>query len=526
MPQRSRKHARVMTVRAVPDRGLDLSTAPTAIHNNALTRAYNVWYEPQVNGLVTRYGLSLADAPALPGPVSALHYHVGSNGNGHLLAATGTSTGEDALYRLAPAAEGTQWHKVLALRTTDGNAPGLLSFDGVLLVADGRDEGLVAWDGEKEAPVPGSPARPTVVKTIADRVVCNSLNSPDAVFFSEPENHAGWSVSNGGAAVIIPAGFGEGMEVNAMADLYGLLVVSKVHKDAGGNITQKRLHGISTLGAPADWCGVQLSQTSSSATGNAMAGVTDRVYFLDSDGPQSLIPAPGGAYGDVAIDSRMGPRIHPLISGTARRVTAASVQWLRNLAQLWFIVRSGAASKIAVYHPMQNGGAWSELQFPISPRSLCEVGERVYLAGDDGRLYQLEPTGNDWTPEGPQPVYATLRTKKYEQMGGDVILRGVKLGIGRIIPAGLRVEAVDDNDTRSLVAETTTAHTGSADQKIYDAHDKIANANWKIAGGIAPVPQYFDWRANVRKTGLYLQVRAIGGRVVFESINGLLAVVG
>ena len=526
MPVRGRKHQRVTTVQCVPDRGLDLSTSPVAIHANALTRAYNLWYEPRINGLVTRDGLTLADAPALSAPVSALHYHVTTDGTGHLLAATATDTRADALYLLDESGAAPVWRKILDLETTGGDAPGLLSFDGVLLVADGRSGGLMAWDGKNTAAVQGSPARPTVVATIADRVVCNSLDSPDAVFFSEPENYEGWSVIAGGAALIIPAGFGEGMTINAMTGLYGMLVVSKSHKDAAGGITQKRLHMISTLGTPDNWAGVQLSQTSGAAARGAMAGVADRVYLLDTDGPQSVTPSPGGAYGDIAIDPKIGPKIHPLISGAARRATQATVHWVRNLAQLWFIVRNGGAATVAVYHPLQGGGAWTELQFPVAPRALCEVGERVYLAADDGRIYLLAPTGTDWTPEGERPVFTTLRGKKFEQMGGDMILRGVKLGIGRVMPATVRVEAVDEDETRYAVAEVDTAETGSADQKIYAAGGKIANAVWKIAGGTAPVPQYFDWKCNVRRAGLYLQVRSVGGRVVFESVNGLFAVVG
>ena len=138
----------------------------------------------------------------------------------------------------------------------------------------------------------------------------------------------------------------------------------------------------------------------------------------------------------------------------------------------------------------------------------------------------MAPTGTDETTAGTQPIYATMRTKKYEQMGGDVILRGVKLGVGRVLPTNIRIEAVDESGGRYLVAEQDTAETGSSAQKIYDAKDKISAANWKISGGSDPVSQYFDFKANVRKAGLYMQVRTIGGRVVFEGLNGMFAMVG
>lgn len=526
MAVRSRKNQNVKPVACIPERGLDLSTSATAIHDNALTRAYNVWYEPAMQGLVTRYGLELVDVPPLPYPISLLHYHVMNDGTGYMLACTATNISADALYRLDESGSTKAWVKILDLETKGGNAPSLLSFNGVLLIADGRNGGIVAWDGSTINEIQGSPSRPTVLTSIADRVVSNGLGSPDAVFFSEPEDYTGWSVSSGGAALIIPAGFGDGMTINAMTSLYGVLVVSKVHTDSLGNITHKKLHMIAALGTPSSWAGVQLSQTSSAAAPYAMTGVADKVYFLDNDGPQSLIPSPGGAFGDVAIDSKLAPKVLPLIAGASRRCTQAAVQWVRNLAQLWYIVRSGAAATVAVYHPLQGSGVWTELQFPIAPRSLCEVGNRVYMAGDDGRLYMLAPTGKDWTPEGDKEIFATVRTKKYEQMGGDVILKAVKVGVRRVLPTNIRVEAVDDDGGRYLVAETTTLKTGSADQKIYDAGDKIANANWKIYGGDVAVPQYFDWKTTVRKSALSLQVRTIGGRVVIENISGLIAVVG
>ena len=526
MPVRSRKQQTVKVMQCVPDRGIDLSTAPAALNNNALTRAYNLWYEPNINGLVTRYGLSLTTAPALPAGISKLHYHVMADGKAHLLAATTTTNSTDALYSLDESGTTPAWVKVLDLVTSNGNAPGLLSFDGVLLIADGRNDGLMAWNGTSVSTVSGSPAKPTVLTTIANRVACNSLSSPDAVFFSEPEQYDKWNTVAPGNAVIIPAGFGDGMTINAMSALYTTLIVSKVHTDSSGNITQKRLHMISTSGTTSTWSGSQLSQTSCAVGLHGMAGVADTVFFLDSDGAQSLSPSTAGAYGDIAVDTKIGPKVRPLIAGMARKATQATVQWVRNLGQLWFIVRSGAASVVAIYHPMQGGGAWTEQQFPVSMRSLCEVGERVYIGGDDGRLYLLAPTGTDELPSGKQPIYATLRTKKIEQMGGDVILRGVKLGIGRVLPSNLRVEAVDENGGRYLVADTDTVTTGSSLQKIYDAKDKISSANWKIAGGTAPVPQYFDFKANVRKPGLYIQARTIGGRVVFEGVNGLFAMVG
>ena len=519
MPVRSRKQQSVAARVVYPLKGIDLSKPSSAIHDNALTRAHNFWYEPSYQGIVTRMGTQSINANTLPGVITNLHYHVLVGGTGYLVAATNDLVQGKALWALIENAGENQWLNITELE----NEPSLMSFDGVLLIADGRNGGLVAWDGMTVNEIQGSPPRPTVLAIISDRVVSNSLDALDAVFFSEPEQYDAWSVSSGGAALIIPAGFGEGMQINGLTALYGILVVSKVSKDTSGMITQKRLHMINTQGTPESWSGVQLSASNSTSVRNAITSVADKVFFLDSDGIQSVSPSTGGAYGDISIDPETGIRIQALIGQQARRATSADVKWIKYLGQLWFIIRAGGSSTIVIYHPL-HGGAWTEVSYPFTPRCLCEALGNVYIAADNGKVYKFIPIGED---DGVK-TQTLLRTKKFDNIGGDVILRGVKLNIGRLQPAKVRVEAVgDDEVTRYGVANFETESVGSSEDYIYDANHHIYDANWPIFGGRGPVASLLDWRvAGPRDPAMSIQIRTNGGRITIDSIQAVIANVG
>jgi hypothetical protein len=146
----------------------------------------------------------------------------------------------------------------------------------------------------------------------------------------------------------------------------------------------------------------------------------------------------------------------------------------------------------------------------------------------DGCVYKFVQTGRDAGLHGDKDIFTMVRSRKFEQMGGDLILRGAKLTIGRIQPSLIRMEAIgNDGASRYLIAEEMTREVGSGDDLIFDANYKIYDANWPIAGVTRAVPQIFDWRvAGPRDPGLYLQVRTLGGRVTIDSIQGLAAIVG
>ncbi|MCL1985184.1 MAG: hypothetical protein FWG59_01880, partial [Betaproteobacteria bacterium] len=430
---------------------------------------------------------------------------------------------EFGLWRLAAAQDGGQeWENMYPLR---GEAA-LMSFNGCLLIADGREEGLVAWDTENFLAVPGSPPRPTVLGSIADRVITNSLDAPDYVFFSGPQDFEDWSVTDGGAAVDVAAGFGEGMEVNGFAVVYSTLIVSKLAKDAAGHVTQKRLHMINTEGTPSSWSTARLSSVNAACVRGAITTVQEKAYFLDSDGIKSAAPSIAGTYGDIAVDPSTGVRIHAKIGAQAATASRAWLHWCKNLGQLWFIITSGGASSVVLLHPMQ-GMAWTEVQYPFDPGCMCEVGKDVYLGAADGSVYRFTGTGKDEGRNEERPVYGMLRSRKFGQMGGDLILRGAKLTLGSIQPTRIKLEAVgDDGATRYPLAEDETLPAGSADDLIFTANYKIYDAEWFI-GGQRAVPKIFDWKtAGPRDPGLYLQLRTEGGRVTVDSIQGLAAVVG
>ena len=159
MPKRSSKHATLNRRMVVPTQGMDLSIPANAIDDNMLSRAYNWWYEPE-KGLCVRQGLSRADITHLSTPIVALHPYVDANGTLRLLAAS-----DGKLKELTAGA----WVDVVSITTTDHVS--MITFNGQAIIADSASTGLVKYDGSTASVISGSPAKPTCVSQIANRVV-------------------------------------------------------------------------------------------------------------------------------------------------------------------------------------------------------------------------------------------------------------------------------------------------------------------------------------------------------------------
>ncbi len=581
MPIRSRKQASIKNHATTLSLGLDLSAQATRINEESLTRAYNCLYDISYTGLSTRDGLTLATTVKLPYAIDFVYYYVNMYGETFLLVVSNSK-----LYQLLD----NEYIELFDLHTERGVIPSMITFNGYLIIADGRQEGLIAWDGEiveveeeeeiftgseftdelvdVEPPVhhdteetsysisdtdeeseenededteeeeeevikgfhiiKGSPEFPTVVSTAGDRVICNSLTSPDSVFFSEPEQYDGWDIVEGGNAITIVAGFGDGMEINNFAVLYGMLVVSKIHKE-NDKITGKKLHLISIAGTTTEWYAMPLSQTAGATSRNAMIGVQDSIYFIDNDGIQRIIPSLAGAYGDVSLDTsniKNSARILPLVSSYLKGLEQGQAYYVTSAGQIWYnlVLPSNANNKVMVYHIVNN--SCTELEFPVKFLSICEIDEKIYLGGNDGRLYYLSDKGTDWTESGEYPIYTTIRTKLYEQMGGDIILKGIKIGLDRIMDTNLTIEAVDHVGYRYPIWNGEIKEVGSSLVKIFDAHSKIYNANWSIYGDDISQENIFEYKCNIRRPSLYVQIRTKGGRININLISGTFAYVG
>jgi hypothetical protein len=494
----------------VPSGGLDLSAPANAIPDSSLSRAFNWWHEPE-RGMCTRQGLAREDVTALAAPITAMHPYVDASGTMRLLVASGGKVWERT---------GAIWTEVTTLAGSE--PPSFLTFNGACLIADSGAMGLSVYDGTSVTAIAGSPAHPTSLAEISGRVVCASQGAADQVFFSGPRDYSIWDIDAG--ALVIPAGFGDGYDITGFAVLYDTLVVSKVRRDADGNLLGRSLYGISTAGVPEQWSGISVSRENAASCQGAIVGVGSAAYMMDTNGFKAVAPAPNGQYGDIAVDTIVGIKINKLLAQIAPNADACTMTYVHSLAQIWCIVRTGSSARTVIYCPIH--GVFTQVDFgTFKPRAVVEIGRWVYIAGDDGVLYRFSNKGTDELAPGVEtPIAASLRTRFFEGLGGDLIVKRTKMVLDPLRPCTVIAEAVTADGVTKVELGRTDVGAGSAGQPLYDAYDKLIDADYPLADSALRVEPVLY--GGPRSSGIALQLRTLGGRVVLNSITAEFAVVG
>ena len=512
MPRRSSKHATIDRRMVVPTSGVDLSMPANAIADNMLSRAYNWWYEPE-RGLCVRQGLARETIETLANPIIALHPYVNAAGALLLLCASNGKLKER---------NAAVWDDVATISTA-GHVS-MTTFNGAALIADGDGTGLLKYDGTTAAYIPDSPAKPMCVTSIANRVVCASADTPDYVYFSGANDLDDWTTASPGTAVTIAAGFGDGYDITGFATIYDLLIVSKVKRDSTGAVVGRKMYAISTAGTVDQWYVKLISSENAAMLQGAIVGVGEVAYMVDTNGFKAVSPTPNGQYGDVGVDPVVGVRINKLINQISRSADLAMMTYVPSLAQIWFTVGTPTQARTFFLHPIL--GAFTQADFgTFVPRAICEVGQKVYLTGNDGALYTLANNGYDELSTGVwTPVYATLRTRTFEGLGGDLILKKTKAVLDTIRPATVLIEAYLTTDRERVSIGSVTMGAGSAATPVYEAYDLVADADYTLGDSqVAYEPLFYG---GPRAAAMSLQVRVLGGRVVLNSLTAEFAVVG
>ena len=514
MPRRSSKHATLDRRMVVPTQGMDLSVPANAIGDNMLSRAWNWWYEPE-RGLCVRQGLSRADITHLSSPITMLNPYVDATGTLRLLCA---SNGK--LKELDSATDA--WVDVTTITTT-GHVSAI-TFNGSAVVADGAGTGLLKYDGTTAAYITDSPAKPTCVTQIANRVVCASADTPDYVYFSGANDLDDWATASPGTALTIAAGFGDGFSITGFAVIYDLLVVSKVKRDSDGAIVGRRLYAISTAGDPSNWVVRRISSENAAMLKGGIVAVGEVAYLLDSNGFKAVSPTPNGQFGDIGVDPIVGVRVNKLAAAVAKSADVALVDYIPSLAQVWIVAGTASSARIFTYSPLQ--GAFTQIDFgSFIPRAVASVGQTVYLAGNDGALYTFANVGSDELADDVfTPVYATVRTRTFEGLGGDLILKKTKAVLDTIRPATVLIEAYMPVSRDRVSIGSVAMGAGSSSTPVYEAYDYVADADYTLSDSQTAYEPIFY--GGPRSSSVALQVRVLGGRVALNSLTAEFAVVG
>ena len=496
MGAKGSKHASVSQMTLTFDGGINAAQSGTNIGDNQLQVCSNFVYANNQNFLTTRQGVTINPVSPImdgddPVPIDKLHYYVKDASTSWLVAAIGGN-----LYRL----NGSSWTLVGALTGT-GITPCMLTYGGKLIVADGGTS-LRYWDGTTYGTIAGSPQYATALAEIGGRLVANSKGTGewDGVFFSKLYDETGWDTSNG--AVTIRAGYKDALNVIAFGVMGTDLIVFK-----GGHA--KRVYRITTAGATTTWTCSLLMSNSTASEADSVASVVNDLVFADDFGMNSVKAV--DTYGDLA-QAMLGVRINALLNGKrSKELTFSPV-----FGMLFALFESSA--DIYVYHP--HNGAFTTINIgELQMNSICDTSATVYLAGQNGSLYQFSNDDSDQLETGVNTYIPCVLKSKAFTFPGEIIIRRTRAYVDVLTPNAGTLSAVGrDNWTETPLFTWVP----SADNYIYNATWYIYDAEEYISSASIG---YNDSRARWRDAALCFVLRITRGQINLKNILVDLALV-
>ena len=483
----------------VPVAGVDKSASAANISDKALSRGYNVYYDPGTSKLSTRPGFRCATTTALPAGVDVLQHFGGMAGAvpfSHLMC---VSAGK--LYKL----NGAAWDEVATL---ESNNPQMVTFNSKLIIADGG-AGLKAYDGTSISVLAGSPTKPTAVKEVNNRLVANSSDMPDYFFLSAAEQHDKWAAADGGYK--LPAGYGDGLKINGFATMHNKLVVSKASSN------KKMFYGVTLAGDASAWQSIPLSVANAAIGPHAITNLGGSAYYVDTDGFSRLFPT--DTFGDVGEDSEVGFTMASEFRRFCRNAETISLTWVPSLGALACIFKGGGLKEFHIFNPRHGFTEWESADFK-GLNCVCEVGGKIYLGSESGYLYEMHTAGTDEvTPGDVRDLWGVVRFKLFETSNGkDLFLEaGTKVNVDYITSGAYNLEVYAGNAENKVLLQSFDTVSGSAQQELYDADTSIVDATYGLDSSTTGKD---ICRSKFRGKGLMFQIRTHSGcRVAINSVS-------
>lgn len=321
----------------------------------------------------------------------------------------------------------------------------MCTFHGRLLVADGSPSGLRVWDGvaSQAAFIEGSPPKPTLVDSVANRVAVNSAGDLDAVYLSAPYDETNWDLN--GQAAAVRCGYMDGLEVVAWAVLGGTsLIVSKRGAQAD------MLYRFDLAGLTSDWQVSQpLTRSHAALHGRAMVQAGNEVYFFDRFGLCSLrgVLEFGTVKGEVQVDPLMGGRINPMLAASA----LTDVSHMAYLPELGAVAAAMKGSSLIVLWHVA-GQAFTTLDLGLTVQAFATGrdplgGVATRLAAGDA-VYELATDQSvvEVSPGVVRPLAVFVQTKAFGAPLAELILRRTSLRTRGLTNYEARLSLVDRAD--------------------------------------------------------------------------------
>ena len=512
----SSKQKTIQQVQFILNGGLNYAQSPTEIKDNELRRADNFIYDPETDYLITRPGTTYAVNSALPGAITNMCYYEKTPVLTYLVCASAGN-----LYYMASP---TAWTLIGALNDST-TIPAFLVFDNKLLIADGGTN-IKTWDGVTYSTIAGSPAA-TALSRIKNRVVANHVSELDSVYLSGPYDalspETAWDTS--GDAIGFKAGYGDLMTVNAFGVFKSDLIISKK------GTWLKNMYRLNTDDSDTtNWYVQEVSHTNCAQNTQSMCSAWNNVFFVDTNGFKSVLGVE--TYGDLQVDI-VGRKINVLFLSQAN---CDFMTYIPKYNSIWF----GMGDRVYCYTEHGSLGsktdttteyfaqnlkptpAFTSLQFKQGKiRAIVQVGEIVYLAGNDGWLYKLdESISTDAVGLTTQSYSSSVRTKTLVP-GGDCILKKSQWSLKPKETGVASLLVYTDEVTGTQIKTVNLTGDGT---DLYDATGYLHDATEYLydQGAYAYVETS---RNRVRGKELAFELMLTSGRVGIEWIKADIAMV-
>lgn len=513
MARRSTKRAMLPPQMFIPNRGVNYGVAPVDLGGDELARSLNGYYPKQSNRWTVRPGYECVTNAVnkLSTPVLALKPYY----NGTTLYLVAASGGK--LYQMTKAIlEGATptWTEIGSL-TDSTTKPSMVVYNGKLCVADGGTN-VRYWDGSTYGTLTNSPAGCTALAEAKGRLIGNSSVSLDYVFLSAP-NFTDLDWKSGSGQLEIPAGFGDGVPVNAFAVGPGGqdVLVSKKN-DQQGVAQIRRL--IMSDATPANWF---VSEPTDATTGaqnaHGMLNAFGRSFYFDDVGIRAV--AATDTYADVEPDPHFGKRLNKTFE--TFNAVVNEVSFLPTIGAMIILIKSHPQPYL--YFPRNDAFCPWRLSGAVI-NSACTIDGNIYLAADDGNLYRMN---NDIDTDELQPGETPLgiqsfgRTKKVVAGGRDLILKRTTFAMTPIKSGTITVRSILNDEATQKDLDTFDVEDGA--ELLGLATGLLAEATGLLGAAGAEPTQKTIHQTSPRTPGLQIEWYGNGSRYELEHISAEIA---
>lgn len=485
------------------DGGLNYAQSPANISDNELVRMLNYIYNSQTGTPEIRPGTTCTTtlAAKFATPILKIFYYERSSTEAWLV---GVSGGK--LYYL----DTDIWTEIGSLNDAV-TVPSFVTFNAKLLVADGGTN-IKTWDGTTFGALSDGLAA-TALAVIGNRVVANSSTSNDLVTLTGPNDETHWNTSTEGA-VAVRAGFGDNMAVNGFAVFGDDLIISK-KGDA-----EKRLYRLNVSASDTtSWYVAILTENNCAQNAHCLVGAFNNVFFIDTNGFKSIKGVT--EYGDLQVDL-IGSKVNTLFTEVS---SCDGMAYLPLFTAIWYMM----GDRVFAYHRITDGEgvihhAFTDLVFQQGRiRSVCQAGDVIYLAGNNGYLYQIDSTvSTDETAPDTTSAYTSVFTTKKFPLFGNGIVRRTELYLKPLASGTATLTGITPAN-ESIALKTITLRGDG--EYLYDATGYLNDATDELYS-MGTAPWFETSFSRFRGASIQFQIASSSGRVGIEGLKTEVALVG